>query len=184
VGLFGLGDFSHSLLILAATQLLSPRLGVVRAAQLAGLLYVGRNLVQVLCSYPIGAAADRRGALRVLGFGYVLGTATALCTALLFWHGAASLPALGGLFLLAGLYVAVQEALESTVTAELVAGETMASSLGALSAVNGVAKLLSSTGVGVLWSAVSPVVAFGAAALLMAGGTLALSRLRQEDRVR
>ena len=33
VGLFGIGDFSHSLLILAATQLLAASMGVVHAAQ-------------------------------------------------------------------------------------------------------------------------------------------------------
>jgi predicted MFS family arabinose efflux permease len=45
VGLFGLGDFSPTLLILAATQLLSPAYGAVHAAQIAGLLYVLRNIV-------------------------------------------------------------------------------------------------------------------------------------------
>jgi predicted MFS family arabinose efflux permease len=51
VGIFGIGDFSHSLLILAATQLLTPTMGVVEAAQVAGLLYVWRNVVQVATSY-------------------------------------------------------------------------------------------------------------------------------------
>jgi hypothetical protein len=60
------GDFSHSLLILAATQLLSPSCGVVRAAQVAGLCYVGRNVVQVMASYPIGILTDRFSALSVL----------------------------------------------------------------------------------------------------------------------
>jgi predicted MFS family arabinose efflux permease len=32
VGIFGIGDFSHSLLILAATQLLTPTMGVIQAA--------------------------------------------------------------------------------------------------------------------------------------------------------
>ncbi|XXG29566.1 MAG: MFS transporter [Ferrovum myxofaciens] len=44
VGIFGVGDFSHSLLILAATTLLTTSLGVVQAAQVAGLLYVWRNV--------------------------------------------------------------------------------------------------------------------------------------------
>ena len=56
VGLFGIGDFSHSLLILAATTLLTPSLSVVEAAQVAGLLYAWRNVVQVALSYPVGAA--------------------------------------------------------------------------------------------------------------------------------
>jgi hypothetical protein len=51
VGIFGIGDFAHTLLILAATQLLTPRMDVLRAAQVAELLYVGRNVVQTLASY-------------------------------------------------------------------------------------------------------------------------------------
>lgn len=73
VGIFGIGDFSHSLLILATTQLLTASMGVVHAAQVAGLLYVGRNIVQVAVSYPVGVLADRCGHLPVLVVGYVLG---------------------------------------------------------------------------------------------------------------
>lgn len=63
VGIFGIGDFSHSLLILAATTMLTPSLGVIQAAQVAGLLYVWRNVVQVAVSYPVGLVADRVGHL-------------------------------------------------------------------------------------------------------------------------
>lgn len=177
VGMFGIGDFSHSLLILAATQLLTPSLGVVRAAQIAGLLYVGRNVVQVAASYPVGAFADRLGSLPVLVVGYILGTVTAVLTATAFFFEVGSLPLLSGIFLIAGVYMAVQEALESTVTAGLVTEETLGTSLGALGTVNGTAKFVSSTAVGVLWTVVSPVFSFGLAATLMALGTLLLSRV-------
>src|ERR1700685_4007727 len=43
VGLFGSGDFSPTLLTLAAATLLRPAYGPIRAAQLAALLYVIRN---------------------------------------------------------------------------------------------------------------------------------------------
>lgn len=177
VGIFGIGDFSHSLLILAATQLLTPRFGLVRAAQIAGLLYVWRNAVQVVVSYPIGALADRLGSLRVLVAGYGLGALTALLTAVTFWSGTASIATLGIIFFTAGLYMAVQEALESTVTADLVGAGTLATSYGALGTVNGAAKFVSSTTVGVLWTAVSPVASFGLAAALMLAGTGALARV-------
>lgn len=180
VGIFGVGDFSHSLLILAATALLTAKFGVVKAAQVAGLLYVWRNVVQVLVSYPIGYLADRVGHARVLVVGYVLGTLTAALTAIAFWLGVDSVPLLAGIFLVAGLYVAVQEALESTVTAEMVAPDKLALSYGALGTVNGIAKFISSAAVGVVWSAVSPVAGFSLAAALMAVGTLALSRTVQE----
>jgi len=177
VGIFGIGDFSHSLLILAATALLTPSMGVIHAAQVAGLLYVWRNVVQVAVSYPIGHLADRIGHLRVLVAGYVLGALTAVLTALAFWFSVESVALLAIIFFIAGLYVAVQEALESTVTAEMVEPATQALSLGALGTVNGTAKFISSTAIGVLWTAVSPVFGFGLAAVLMGLGTLALMQL-------
>lgn len=178
VGLFGLGDFSHSLLILAATTLLTPSLGVIRAAQIAGLLYVLRNGVQVLASYPIGAWADRFGHRRVLLIGYGLGALTALLMAQAFLRSGASLPLLGAVFVTAGLYVAVQEALESTVTAEQLPQQILATGFGTLAAVNGAAKFLSSAAVGVIWSASSPALAFGLAGVLMGLGAWALHRVR------
>ena len=183
VGIFGMGDFSHSLLILAATALLTPSVGVVQAAQTAGLLYVWRNVVQVAASYPVGLAADRLGHLPVLLAGYVLGAITAALAATAFLFNLHSLPLLGLLFCIAGLYVAVQEALESTVTAEMVDPETLATSYGALGTVNGVAKFVSSSVVGLIWTALSPVLGFGLAALLMAWGTWRLYRLDGLDRL-
>jgi MFS family permease len=178
VGIFGAGDFSHSLLILAATQLLTPAMGIIEAAQVAGLLYVWRNVVQVLTSYPAGMLADRHGSLRVLVAGYAMGALTAVLTALAFWLGMASVLLLAAIFFIAGLYVAVQEALEPTVTAEIASSDTLATCYGALGTVNGAAKFVSSAAVGLLWTAVSPLLAFALAALMMAAGTLALARVR------
>ncbi len=181
VGVFGSGDFSHTLLILAATQLLTPSMGVIQAAQVAGLLYVWRNVVQVVSSYPIGVLADGYGHRCVLVVGYALGVLTAALMALAFMLNAGHLVTmtmLATIFFIAGLYVAVQEALESTVTAAMVSADTLATSYGALGTVNGTAKFVSSTAVGVLWTAVSPAFGFGMAAFLMAAGTVALLRAR------
>jgi MFS family permease len=183
VGLFGVGDFSHSLLILAATQLFTPAMGVIRAAQLAGLLYVWRNVVQVAASYPVGVLADRFGALTILVIGYALGVLAAVLTALAFTLAAANVPVLASIFFIAGLYVAVQEALESTVTAGIVSADTLATSYGVLGAVNGTGKFVSSAAVGVLWTVVSPVLSFGLAALLMSAGTVALSHMLVKARL-
>lgn len=177
VGLFGIGDFSHALLILAATQILTPSMGVVQAAQVAGLLYVWRNVVQLAVSYPIGVLADRIGSFPVLVAGYGLGAVTALLTAAAFWLRIDSIPMLAGIFLVAGLYIAVQDSLESTVTAEMVSAQTLSMGYGALGTVNGTAKFISSTSVGALWTIASPVVGFSIAAMLMIGGTLALARV-------
>lgn len=125
-----------------------------------------------------GRLADRVGHLTVLVVGYALGSATAVLTELAFWWGVDDVAWLAGIFLIAGLYVAVQEALEATVTAEMVQAETMTLSLGALGTVNGVTKFLSSASVGVVWTAVSPTFAFALAAGFMLAGTLAILRLR------
>jgi len=178
VGIFGVGDFSPSLLILAATTLLTPAMGVVHAAQVAGLLYVWRNVVQVAVSYPVGVMADRAGHLTVLVAGYGLGVLTAVLTALAFWFSVDSIALLAGIFFIAGLYVAVQEALEPTVTAEMVQSDALTMSYGALGTVNGAARFISSATVGVVWTAVSPVLGFGLAAGMMAAGTAALLRVR------
>ena len=74
--------------------------------------------------------------------------------------------------------MAVQEALESTVTAEIVPADRLGTGYGVLGTVNGVTKFVSSTSVGALWTAVSPVLGFGLAALFMGLGTLALIRAR------
>jgi MFS family permease len=149
----------------------------VRAAQVAGLLYVGRNIVQVFASFPVGALADRIGAARTLRLGYALGTATALLMALTFVLPGAPLPWLIVIFVLAGLYMAVQEALEPTVTAEFVEAGSRGLAFGALGSVNGAAKFVYSASVGLLWTAVSPTFGFGFGAALMFAGTVALARL-------
>ena len=181
VGLFGVGDSSHTWLILADTQLLTPAMGVVQAAQVAGLLYVWRNIVQVVTSYPIGALADIYGALGVLVFGYALGALTAVFTALAFVLNTGDVLVVGVIFFIAGLYVAVQEALAASVTADLVSPDKLGMSYGALGTVNGAAKFISSAAVGVLWTVVSPVLSFGLAALMMVAGTFALARVRGKD---
>ncbi len=128
-------------------------------------------------SYPVGVLADRFGSQPLLVIGYGLGSLTAALMVLAFWVEVNSVAALA----VAGLYVAVQEALESTVTADMVSSNTLAMSYGALGTVNGTAKFISSTSVGVLWTAISPVVAFTVAALMMLAGTLALTRTRSSQ---
>jgi MFS family permease len=182
VGVFGVGDFSHGLLILAATVSLTPSMGTVQAAQVAGLLYVGRNVTQALASYPIGVLADRHGSLPVLVVGYALGALTAALTALAFLFHLDQVAVWGTIFLAAGLYVAAQDTLESAVTTELVAADRLGTGLGTLGTVNGVAKFLSSALVGTLWTVVSPLLAFGLAAALMTLGTVTLAWVRSDRR--
>ncbi|HUZ45413.1 MAG TPA: MFS transporter [Terriglobia bacterium] len=178
VGVFGMGDFAHTLMILAATELLVPGRGISGAAKTAALLYVGHNVIYAGASYPVGAVSDRLGRRGLLALGYLAGTLTALgFVAAFVWHLSA-IPYLLSLFALGGFYVAFEEALEGSITADLVDPAVRGTAYGVLGAVNGIGDVAASVLVGFLWTAVSPALAFGyAAAMMLAGGVL-VYRLR------
>ena len=82
------------------------------------------------------------------------------------------------MFGLAGFSIAVADALEGAMTADLVSDPLRGTAYGVLGAVNGVGDLVASVVVGVLWTAVSPVAAFAYAAAVMGLGAIVLYRLR------
>ncbi len=177
VGIFGIGDFAHTLMILAATELLTPAYGVVAAAQMAALFYVVRNVLYAAASYPIGALSDRLGRLGILVLGYVVGSLTAAGLVAAFAFSWRHPVYLLGLFCLGGIYIAAEDALEGAMTADFVpAAEWRGIAYGVLGTVNGVGDLAASVIVGVLWTAVSPVLAFAYAAAAMGAGALVVAR--------
>ena len=175
VGIFGMGDFAPTLLILAATQLLTPEHGITRAAQLAGLMYVVRNVTYALASLPIGALSDRMSRIALLSIGYGIAALTIGGFLLAFLLGWTSLPYLFLLFSLGGVFIAAEDTLESTITADFIPAETRGIGMGVLGTVNGIGDFGASVIVGLLWTAISPVVAFGFAVLMMLVGTVALA---------
>jgi len=178
VGVFGAGDYAHTLLILAAMQLLTPAYGVVRAAQVAALLYVGHNVLYAAASYPVGALSDRLGRRGLLALGYLLGVLVSLGFLLAF---ALPLPSVGYLlllFALAGTYIAAEDALEGALTADFVGPEIRGTAYGVMGTVNGVGDLVASVVVGFLWTVVSPVAGFAYAAAAMLVGAVLVRRLR------
>ena len=111
----------------------------------------------------------------VLAAGYSL----AGITALLLSTGTHSLWLLGVIFVLAGLYVGTEDALEDSVAAELVPKEQHGMAFGTLAAVNAVGDFLSSLMVGFLWSAVSVEAAFATSTVLFFAGAILILRLRR-----
>ena len=176
VGVFGAGDFSHSLLILYASRMLAPELGLARAASIAVVLYTVHNVFSAGSAYGSGWLSDHVPHRKiVLAAGYFLAgiTAVLLCTS------AHSILVLGMIFVLGGLYFGVVDALEDTVAAELVPKEQHGMAFGTLAAVNAVGDLLSSMLVGFLWSAVSVQAAFATSAVLFFAGAILVLRLRR-----
>src|SRR6266446_3213113 len=83
VGVFGAGDFSHTLLILYATRMLAPGHGMARAASLAVGLYTLHNVFYAGSAYLSGWLSDHVPSRKtVLAAGYALAGVTALllCT--------------------------------------------------------------------------------------------------------
>jgi MFS family permease len=179
VGLFGLGDFSHTLLILAATAHLTNDL--LPAAVLGILLYAWRNLVQAVAAFPAGWLGDRCGHTRVLVAGYVAGAGTMIGFAVLIAVAPTWLPGWIGCFALAGIYMAIQESLEPAIVAELVPDKSLhGTAYGALAVVNGLGDVGASLAVGAL------VLTFGwstgllYAAAMMIAGAAALWWMREK----
>mgnify|MGYP001354135997 CR=1 FL=1 len=174
VGIFGAGDFAHSLLTLRAAQMLSPVLGTVKGGQAAVGLYVLHNVLYATMSYPIGALADRIGKRKLLAIGYCIAALMGIGWMVSFpsiWY-------LGLLFALGGTFIAAEDALEGALAADLLSEEARGAGYGVLAAVNGLGDFLSSLIVGLLWSAVSPVAGFAYATVLFIFGAIVVYRIR------
>lgn len=169
---FGCGDFARTLLILRATQLLSPLDVPGGAATVAILLFSAHHAVAAVCALAVGYWVDARpAAARVLlAVGYGLGVVTALVAAV----GHPSVYWLVVLFVAAGMVTGIEETLESVLCARLVPQSLRGTAFGALSATNGLGDLVASCVVGLLWAYVGPQVAFGSAAVACALGTVLL----------
>ena len=175
VGLFGAGDFAHTMLILLATQRLKPQYGAGGAATIAVSLYVLHNVLYAGFAFVAGWLADHFDKRALLAGGYAL----AAVMGLVLMFAPMSLPLLAMVFVLAGIYVATEEALEDSLAAELVDKEQHGMGFGVLATVNGVGDFVSSIVVGVLWTVWGTQVAFAYSTVLFTAGAVAVWRLQK-----
>jgi MFS family permease len=177
VGLFGAGDFAHTLLILFAAQKLTPILGAGNAASAAAGLYILHNTLYAAFSFISGILADKFDKRRLLAGGYFL--AAIMAVIVIFMQP--TLPTIALVFVLGGIYVAVEETLEDSLCAEIVGEAQHGMAFGTLATVNGVGDFASSVIVGLLWTTLGTSIAFGySAVLFMAGGVL-VARLKLSE---
>lgn len=175
VGVFGLGNFAHTLLILRAVTLLTPHYGKAHAGQLALGLYIFHNVLYAAASYPAGALGDRINKRLLLAVGYAL--FGVMCLGFLF--AGAHLWALAVLFALAGIYIAIVDAMERSLAADLLPDKALrGTGYGALATVNSFGDLISSVTVGLLWAHVSFAAGFWYGAVLTLLGSVLLFTLR------
>lgn len=161
IAAFELGNVATSLLILRATTLLHHGgRSVAAATSLAVLIYAGHNLFGSLVAYGGGHWLDRAGPRAVFASGAAVYVAAYVLFALPF-H---SWPILVGGFLLAGSGIGLAETAESALFARLLPDRLRGSGFGLLGGVQSLGDFASSAVVGLLWTAVSPIVGFAYAA--------------------
>ncbi|MDQ6625605.1 MAG: MFS transporter [Verrucomicrobiota bacterium] len=177
VALFGAGDFAHSMLILLATQKLAPSLGFPRAASIGVVLYIVHNVCYAGFSLVAGALADRVPKNLLLAIGYALAGVMTIGIIIL----PATILTMAAIFVVGGIYIAIEETLEDSLCAELVDESHHGMAFGVLATVNGVGDLISSIVVGLLWTAFGTQVAFSYSALLFFAGAILVARLPRKD---
>jgi MFS family permease len=171
IGLFGLGNFSSTLLILRATVLLNRHgRSAAHAAAIAVLLYAGLNAANAVAAYPAGAVADRVGRRPVVIAGIV--AFAAACVGFAF--GSTSIGVLAVLFVIVGASTGMVETAQSAYAAHLVDDHLRGRAFGLVGLVEGVGDLVSSVVVGILFTISAPVWAFAFGATAAAAGALVL----------
>ncbi len=177
VGLFGIADFAPTLMILRATQVLTPSMGLLDASRYAALLYVLRNVVYALASYPIGAWSDRFHRTRYLAVGYGVAVVT-------FIGFAIAVPSLWWLiacFFLAGIFIAWEDTCERAAVRAYVHEGIAGTAYGVLGTVNGVGDFLSSLVVGLLWTSIGAAWGFAYAIIVATAGTVLMACTKARD---
>ncbi len=167
---FGIADFSHTLLIAFAIVMLTPSLGFMPATAAGAGLYLLRNIVYAAASYPFGALGDRVGRRPMLILGYTI----AVLTFIGFILAPANLFAYALLFGMCGLFISAEDTLEGALAGEMVDEEARGLGFGALATMNGIGDLVSSVMIGFIWMFVGYSAGFAVAAVIAAAGTLLL----------
>ena len=154
ISAFEMGNIATTLLILRATQALTPAYGQDVATEMALGMYVAYNVAATLVSVPAGHVSDRRGPVLVLAVGALL-----FCAAD-FGFAIASLPFLAVGFVLAGIAIGCIETAQHAAVASLAPPDIRGSAFGVLAAAQSFGNFASSAMAGLLWTFVSPFAAF------------------------
>ena len=179
VAAFELGNVAATLLILRATRLLEDSgASPTRAASVAIVFYAAHNAAASGAALVGGRLVDRAGGRPVLATAagaYLLAYVT-------FAVGPGGWGAPAAAFVVAGAGIGLAETAESTLVAAEAPPALRAQAFGVLGLVQAFGDLGSTLVAGLLWSVVSPLVAFGyAAAWMLVAGVSALVAHRRAD---
>ena len=153
-GIFSASYFSYAFLLLAAARAHFETKHVA-------LLYALFNVSFTVLSVPIGRLGDRIGRRAIIALSYVLYALMAVGFAV-----ATSKAAVIGLFLVYGLFYAIDEGQTKAFISDLVPDASRATAIGAYGFVTALVYLPASLIAGGLWKAVGPAATFGVAAAI------------------
>lgn len=122
-------------------------------------LFAGFTLIYAACAYPIGVWSDRRGKLPFIAAGWLV-----LACVEFFFARAPSVPAALTLFAFYGIFYALTEGSGRALIADLVPAELRGSAYAIFHTIVGACVIVGGFGIGRLWDAVSPQIAFTTAA--------------------
>ena len=163
VSFFELGNLANTLLILRATDLLiGSGWHSAAAASAAILAYAGHNGVAVGSALLAGQLIDRRNPRAA----FALGGACFVAAYLTFAFGTGLAAVIVG-FVLAGAGIGLAETAESSLVALSVSAENRSHAFGLLGLVQSIGDLGATVVAGLLWTLISPQVAFGYASAWM-----------------
>jgi MFS family permease len=157
--LFELGNLTTTLLILRATDLLTPAHGLSVATQLALGLYTAHNIAATLVSLPAGNLSDRLGQRGPLLIAAVAVT-TFLFSYLLFAFTTPAIAVLAAAFTTAGIAIGCAETAEHAAVAALAPAHLRGSAFGLLATIQAGGNLIASAVAGLLYTLTSPTIAF------------------------
>ncbi len=165
--LFEVGNLAATLLILRATDLLTPAHGLQGATQVALVLYTAYNVAATTVSFPAGQLSDRLGSHGPL-LVVAAGVATFLVSYLLFAVTGPTIWVLAVAFVAAGIGIGCAETAEHAAVAALAPEHLRGSAFGLLATVQAGGNVIASVVAGLLYTVASPAVAFGYVAVCMA----------------
>jgi MFS family permease len=177
IAAFEFGNVAATLLILRSTELLAQTHTQDQAVQISLWLYVGYNAAATVASFLAGHAGDRFGARRT----FVVGVATFLLAYIAFGASGARVPVLAGAFALAGCGIGIVETSEHATVADRAPDSIRGSAFGVLAAIQSLGNVVASSVAGLLWTLVSPSLAFAWAGVWMMVSLVACTRFRPSD---
>ena len=177
ISAFEIGNVAATLLILRATELLTPGHGHDNATKIALGLYIAYNAAAAIFSVPGGHLGDKKSNLGVLA----LGIGCFLGAYLGFAFVGTSIALMAAAFVAAGAAIAFVETAEHAVVAEHAPVPLRGSAFGALATAQALGNFAASALAGILWTEVSPRAAFIYLAAWMTVALVALVPTRRSS---